>query len=154
MLDKASGSVVTISSIQGIVAYPRRVAYGAVKGGVASLTRQLAVDWGPRGIRANAISPGAIVSPEGMARMDALHPGQSRLYEEVYPAGRTGSAEDVAWAAVYLLSDESRFVSGVDLPIDGALLAESPEAVVLPRLRSGWRPGSWELRPDEYDGGR
>lgn len=148
MLDKAGGSIVTISSIQGLVAYPRRVAYGAVKGGVASLTRQLAVDWAPRGIRVNAISPGAIVHPEGMARMDALHPGQSRLYEEVYPVGRVGSADDVAWAAVYLLSDESRFVTGVDLPVDGGLLAESPEAVVLPRLRNGWRSGSWELRPN------
>lgn len=149
MLGRGQGSIVAISSIQGLVSYPRRVAYGAVKGGVASLTRQLAVEWGPKGIRVNAISPGAIVSPDGMAGMDRAHPGQSKLYEEVYPAGRVGSPEDVAWATVFLLCDESRFVSGVDLPVDGGLLAESPEAVVLPRLRQGWRSGRWELRPDD-----
>ncbi len=148
MLERGHGSIVAISSIQGLAAYPRRVAYGAIKGGVASLTRQLAVDWAPKGIRVNSVSPGAIVSDEGMARLDALHPGQSRLYQEVYPVGHVGAAEDVAWAMVYLLCDESRFVTGIDLAIDGGLLAQSPEAVVLPRLRSGWRPGRWELRED------
>jgi NAD(P)-dependent dehydrogenase (short-subunit alcohol dehydrogenase family) len=148
MLAQGAGSIVTISSIQGQVSYPRRVAYGAVKGGVASLTRQLAVEWAPRGIRVNAISPGAIVSAEMMERMDATAPGQSRLYEEAYPVGHVGAPEDVAWATAYLLSDEARFVTGVDLPVDGGLLAQSPEAILLPRLRVGWRPGRWELHLD------
>jgi len=148
MIERHGGSIVTISSIQGLVAYPRRVAYGAVKGGVTSLTRQLAVDWAPKGIRVNALSPGAVLSAVGMATMDETWPGQSRLYEQVYPMGRVGVPDDVAWATVYLLSDEARFVTGIDLPIDGGLLAQSPESVVLPRIRETWRPGRWEFHPE------
>lgn len=148
MLTGGRGSIVALSSIQGLVAYPRRVAYGAAKGGVASLCRQLAVDWAPRGVRVNCLSPGAILDEEGMARMEAAAAGQARLYAEAYPVGHAGAPQDVAWAAVYLLSDEARFVTGVDLPIDGGLLAQSPEAILLPRLRTGWRPGRWELHDE------
>ncbi len=140
MLAAGGGAIVTISSVQSLMPYPRRVAYAAAKGGVTTLTRELALDWGPRGIRANAICPGVIVARERWeeARREQVEEWLRR--GECYPVNRVGHPEDVANAALFLASDEAGFVNGVNLMVDGGVSIQSAEALVVPGLRRGWRP--------------
>jgi NAD(P)-dependent dehydrogenase (short-subunit alcohol dehydrogenase family) len=141
MLQCGGGSIVTIASVQAIMPYPRRVAYAAAKGGVSTLTRELALDWGPRGIRVNAISPGVIVPSERWEKARLEQAEEWRLRTQCYPVDRIGRPEDVAYAALYLASDEAAFVNGVNLMVDGGVSIQSAEALVAPALRRGWRPG-------------
>jgi NAD(P)-dependent dehydrogenase (short-subunit alcohol dehydrogenase family) len=132
MLSAGRGAIVNIASVNQLVAAPHHGAYTAAKGAVAALTRQLAVEYGPYGIRCNSISPGWIVSPRGR---DAV---PDPLTIEPYPIGRPGRPEDVAAAVVFLASDAASFVTGVDLPVDGGLTILHPGAVVAPDLRAKW----------------
>jgi NAD(P)-dependent dehydrogenase (short-subunit alcohol dehydrogenase family) len=116
------GSIVNISDVQALGGFGREHFYGAVKAGLVAMTRSLAVSLGPRGIRVNCICPGAVVTP-------AWKPATERdpqLFErlrKVYPLGRLGKPEDVATAAVFLASDESSFITGAVLVVDGGLTA-------------------------------
>ncbi len=117
---EARGRIINISSQHGMVGTPGHVAYCAAKGGVVNLTRQLAVDFGPRGIMVNAIAPGKILtrpadepdSPEVLAYSHART-----------PFARLGQPEDVARAAVWMASDECSYVSGTNLLVDGGWMA-------------------------------
>jgi glucose 1-dehydrogenase len=117
---EARGRVINISSQHGMVGTPGHVAYCAAKGGIVNLTRQLAVDFGPRGIIVNAIAPGKILtrpadepdSPEVLAYSHART-----------PFARLGQPADVAAAAVFLASDECTYVSGTNLLGDGGWMA-------------------------------
>jgi NAD(P)-dependent dehydrogenase (short-subunit alcohol dehydrogenase family) len=102
------------------------------------MTRQMAVECGPLGIRVNALSPGLIVTEAFAAKLGAE---DIRLTEEAYPLGRLGRPEDVAEAALFLASDAAGFITGVDLPVDGGLTAQMAAAVVSPRIRA------WTGRP-------
>jgi NAD(P)-dependent dehydrogenase (short-subunit alcohol dehydrogenase family) len=122
MRKQRSGVIISISSIAAIVSYPY-VAYKASKAGVIALTEQLAYQNAAYGIRANAIMPGLVNTP--MAVEARIKAGKSR--EEVIaerdaqvPGGKMGTAWDVAYAALFLASDEAKFISGVSLPVDGA----------------------------------
>ena len=113
------GRVINVSSQHGMVGPPGHVAYAASKGGVVNLTRQLAVDYGPRGILVNAVAPGKILtsspeqqSPETLAYSNARTP---------FP--RLGRPTDVAGAALFLASDDSLYVSGTNLLVDGGWMA-------------------------------
>ncbi len=129
------GSIVNVASVNQLVANPGLAAYTAAKGGVHALTKQIAVEYGPHGIRCNAISPGLIVTERTAAGRSA---GDYAWDIEAHPIGRVGEPYDVANAVLFLASDEAGFITGVDLPVDGGLTSLSPAALVSPRLRAGW----------------
>jgi len=122
MRESGGGAIVNISSVGGLIGLARRPAYTAAKHGVIGLTKSLARDLGPAGIRVNAICPGLIRTPltEQYFAEDAFEEG----LQTVVPQGRAGVAADVADAALYLASDQSAYVNGIALVVDGGWLAE------------------------------
>ena len=120
------GSIVNISSIDGLLAGAyRNVPYSVAKGGLATLTKLMAVHHGRQNIRANCIAPGHV-----HASFVASFPHEEReRRRKIAPLGTEGTAWDVAYAALYFASDESRWISGVIMPVDGGLLAATPLAV-------------------------
>lgn len=125
-------SVVNISSIAGIVGYPDQVAYNASKGAVRHMTKSLAIEWAAHGlpIRSNSIHPGAIRTPlleaavDGWVREGSLPADDPwAAVASLCPLNIVGLPEDVAMGAVYLASDEARFVTGIELVIDGGWVA-------------------------------
>jgi NAD(P)-dependent dehydrogenase (short-subunit alcohol dehydrogenase family) len=126
MLDRGGGSVVLVSSVNGLANAPRAVAYDASKAGLISLARSIAVDYGPRGIRANAVCPGWVTTPMGDEDMDALAAARGISRDEAYalvsraiPLRRAAAPEEIADCCLFLASDESSFVSGTTLVVDG-----------------------------------
>jgi len=121
--DGFPGSIVNVSSVQGLRGHPQRVAYVTSKHGVIGLTRALAADHAANKIRVNAICPGTIDTPMLQRELDKvpLEEREKTLqgYRDLHPIGEIGQPEDVAYAALYLASDESSFVTGAVLPIDG-----------------------------------
>ncbi|MBA3841397.1 MAG: SDR family oxidoreductase [Actinobacteria bacterium] len=122
MRETGGGAIVNISSVGGLIGLARRPAYTAAKHGVVGLTKSLARDLGPAGIRVNAICPGLIRTPltEQYFAEDAFEDG----LRTVVPQGRAGTAADVADVALFLASEQSAYVSGVALTVDGGWLAE------------------------------
>ena len=113
------GSVVNLSSISGLVGTPRRAAYAATKGAVDAATRSLAMEFGPRGVRVNAVSPGCIVT-DLWARNRAID-GVIAQIEAQTALRRWGEPEDVADVILFLASDASRYVTGSTIPVDGGM---------------------------------
>lgn len=112
----APGSLITIGSVAARRPSRGASAYGAAKGGVVTLTRALAIDLAPRHIRVNVISPGPVDTP--MARGE--HRSETRLnFERMIPMGRYARAEEIGSAALYLASDESSYVTGSEVTVDG-----------------------------------
>lgn len=116
------GSIINISSIAGVRAN-QSTPYSTSKAAVIGITRSMAGDHGRQGIRVNCIVPGLIYGPMVAPRMDQTLRAQRR---EAAPLGTEGNAWDVAWAAVFLASDEARWITGVALPVDAGLLVMSP----------------------------
>jgi NAD(P)-dependent dehydrogenase (short-subunit alcohol dehydrogenase family) len=119
MIEQQSGSVINISALGGgIVGLGRGGSiYGMTKGGIVSLTRDLAAEWGKHGIRVNALAPGWIRTPMTLALQN--NPARSEKVLERVPLKRWGEAGDVAGAAVFLASDASTYITGHTIPIDG-----------------------------------
>ncbi len=114
------GSIVLIGSVSGRRGNIGRVAYGASKGGVVTMAEVMAVEWAELGVRVNVIAPGPVDSP--MAR--AFHPESTRTaWKRAVPMGRYGRPEEIADAALYLASDESSYVTGHVLHVDGGFMA-------------------------------
>lgn len=128
MIKDGGGSIVNLSSIVGLRAgggSPSH-AYAASKGGILGLSNSMAVHYGRDNIRVNCIAPGHVYSP-----MVARHTSDEllNLRRRAGPLGIEGTAWDVAWAIVFLASDEARWISGVTLPVDAGLLAATPLAM-------------------------
>ena len=122
MRAQGSGAIVNCSSLGGLVGLPGRAAYHAAKHGVLGLTKSAALEYGPRGIRINAICPGTIETP---MVADMLAKGELDMDQAIanQPIGRLGRADEIAAAVLWLCSPGASFVIGVALPIDGGYTA-------------------------------
>jgi NAD(P)-dependent dehydrogenase (short-subunit alcohol dehydrogenase family) len=118
LVTRGGGSVICVSSIAGRVG-PGRTAYAAAKAGIEGFVRTVAVQLGPQGIRINAIAPGTVWTP----MVEALGADARERRRKATPLGTEGTGWDVGWGAVYLASDESRWVTGQVLVIDAGLTA-------------------------------
>jgi len=126
MIAQASGSIVNCSSGWGLIGGAKAAAYCAAKGGMVVMTKAMALDHGPQGVRVNAVCPGDTDTP--MEREDAKNQGMSwdeyvRWAVEDRPIARMASPDEVARAVLFLASDESSFITGVALPVDGGGVA-------------------------------
>jgi len=122
-LKAQGGSVVNISATLPYLGTMGQAHASAAKAGVDSLTRTLAVEWGPYGIRVNGIAPGPIEGTEGVRRLTNERSRESA--QRLNPLGRMGTVDDIANAALYLCSDAASFVNGVTLVVDGGLWLRS-----------------------------
>jgi len=112
-LQAARGSIVNVTSIAGSRVHPfAGVAYAASKAGLAALTRELAHEFGPRGVRANAIAPGEIAT-------SILSPGTDELVEAEVPLGRLGTTDEVARTIYFLCTEQSSYINGAEIHING-----------------------------------
>ena len=126
MIASGGGSIINVSSIDGLRAgWTHNLPYAVAKAGIDQLTRVMAVHHGRDKIRVNCIAPGHLYAPF----VADITPEKRELRRKAGPLGTEGDAWDVAWAAVFLASDESRWISGVVLPVDAGLLAATPLAV-------------------------
>ena len=127
MLAADGGSIVNISSVQSLVGFLGWSGYAASKGGINALTQQAAVEYAPSGIRVNAIIPGTILTGmnEGILREHPDPDGLMAEWTRMHPIGRIGQPEEVATAVVYLASDESSFVTGMLLRVDGGMVVKA-----------------------------
>lgn len=119
MLKKKSGSIVTIASVNGVRSVTGQVAYCASKAGVISVTQTLASEFGPHGVRVNAILPAQVDTPMIAEQVGA----ERKRREERIPLGRYGKPSEIAAAACFLASDEASFINGHSLACDGGYLA-------------------------------
>jgi len=124
----AGGVIINMSSVAATIGVDRRLSYSASKGAVLALTRSIAIDFVTQGIRCNAICPGTVHTPfveSYLARHFAGHEDEVRLQLHArQPIGRMGRPDEIAYAALYLASDEAAFVTGSALDIDGGWMAK------------------------------
>jgi NAD(P)-dependent dehydrogenase (short-subunit alcohol dehydrogenase family) len=121
MLTQGGGTIVNTASVAGLVG-GANATYVASKHGVVGLTKQAALDYATRGIRVNAVCPGAIRTPL-LERAFAVRPEAEQVFLASEPVGRFGTPEEVAAAVVWLCSDAASFLTGVALPVDGGWVA-------------------------------
>ena len=122
MMEQKSGNIIHISSILGIIAVPQVAVYNISKGALNQFSRSIAVEYGSYGIRSNSICPGLIETDmtADLMKDEAL----MQEWSKGYPIGRFGKPEDVASACLFLASDESSFITGTVLPVDGGFTAQ------------------------------
>lgn len=116
------GAIVNTASVHSLVSFGGATAYDAAKAGLLGLTRTLAIDYGPD-VRVNAVLPGAILTP--LWEKEKVSAEDKRMFAETVPAKRLGTADDIAYAVLYLASDEASFVTGTTLVVDGGLLCRT-----------------------------
>jgi len=122
MMEQKSGNIIHISSILGIIAVPQVAVYNISKGALNQFSRSIAVEYGSYGIRSNSICPGLIETDmtADLMKDEAL----MQEWSKGYPIGRFGKPEDVANTCLFLASDESSFITGTVLPVDGGFTAQ------------------------------
>jgi len=122
MIKQGGGSIINAGSIAGVVARSGQLGYSTAKGAVVNMTRELALDLAKYKIRVNATCPGFISTPLVKSFVDS-QPQMASIWQSWHPLGRFGTPEEVAYAVLYLASDESSFVTGSALVIDGGFTA-------------------------------
>ncbi len=120
---KSGGCIVNTASVSGLGADWGLCAYNAAKGGVVNLTRSIALDFGARGVRANAVCPS--LTRTGMTEDMLKDPKLVAQFMERLPLGRVAEPADIAGVVAFLASDDARFVNGVNLPVDGGVTASN-----------------------------
>jgi NAD(P)-dependent dehydrogenase (short-subunit alcohol dehydrogenase family) len=128
MVKRGGGAILNVASVDGIrPGLWNNAPYAVSKSGVIALTHNMALHHGRDGVRVNCIAPGMIYSSMVAGRVE----GEIRdLRRKAAPLGTEGDAWDIAWAALFLASDEARWITGVVLPVDGGLMAMAPQAIV------------------------
>ena len=126
MRKEGGGSIVNISSVHGMLMAPDKLIYETGKSAVIGMTRQMATEYGPMGIRVNAICPGHIVT-ERLQASWSENPSGLRFFEDQYPIRKVGRPVDVANAIVFLCSEEAAFITGHALVVDGGLTVQLQE---------------------------
>lgn len=136
MVDRGSGAIVNVTSMNGVAPGPNAGAYGATKAAIALLTQQMAIEWGPRGIRVNAVAPGLIDG--GMSAPIYADAATRQARESRVPLGRLGTPTDVADAVLFLASEASSYVTGQNLVVDGgvtsSIIATLPRPATVDRV--------------------
>ena len=126
MVERGSGSVINISSLNGLVGFPLSTAYGSAKGGLVVFTRDMAIELATSGVRINCVCPGVIETPM-MERWTDLMPDKDEakaMLRSVMPIGRMGTAEEVASAVLFFASADSSLCQGAVLSVDGGFTAQ------------------------------
>jgi NAD(P)-dependent dehydrogenase (short-subunit alcohol dehydrogenase family) len=126
MIRRGGGSIVNIASVNGLVAFENEAAYDASKGGLVMLTRSMAVDHAKDKVRVNCICPGITDTPmfKGTVSSYANQEAFLEKARKMHPLGRLGKPEDIAYAALFLASEESSFITGAILPVDGGYIIQ------------------------------
>ena len=119
MMGKRRGSIIHVASIAGQEPQPYSGAYSVTKAGVVMLSRQLAVEWGPAGVRSNVVSPGLIRTP--LSESFYRQPGVTEKRSALVPRQRVGTGEDIANAVTFLASDKADYVNGAEILTDGGV---------------------------------
>ena len=122
MISHGGGVILNIASTAGITGIPELVSYGPAKAGVLQMTRVLAMEWAKYNIRVNSIAPRVVKTPmseEGMKKKGIT----MDYFAEIIPLGRIAEPEDIAKAALFLVSDDASYITAVNLPVDGGYLA-------------------------------
>lgn len=125
MMKQGGGSIINISSVVGAMGCSDRAAYTASKGGLIGLTRNMAVDYAPYNIRVNALCPGFVETELTRIYLNKLREQEPQKLERLighHPLGRLGNPKDVAYAALFLASDESSWITGLDMCVDGGFV--------------------------------
>ena len=123
MVERGSGNIINLASIEGLEAFESQAAYNASKGGVVLLTRNMAIDYGAYGVRVNCLCPGLIDTPmTAILHMPELKPIRDKFVHS-HMLRRAGRPEEVAAAALFLASDDASFVTGHSLVVDGGFTA-------------------------------
>ena len=122
MQKQASGSIVNIASVAGLIGFGGLPAYCASKGGVVQLTKTAALEYATQGIRVNAICPGAIKT-EMIDRITHKDPETEKVFDALHPMNRMGTVEEVADTIVWITSPQAGFITGQALAVDGGFVA-------------------------------
>jgi len=119
---KRQGCIINIASTHGLIGFPQRLSYGTSKGALVQMTRMLAIEWAPHGIRVNAIAPGTVETPSRV-EFFAANPATREAMIKRVPVGRFATPEEIAGMACYLASPAASYVTGQILVLDGGLTA-------------------------------
>jgi NAD(P)-dependent dehydrogenase (short-subunit alcohol dehydrogenase family) len=119
---KREGCIINLASAHGLVGFPQRLSYGTSKGALIQMTRMLAIEWAPHGIRVNAIAPGTVETPS-RTEFFAANPAAREAMTRRVPVGRFAVPDEVAGMARYLASPAASYITGQVLVLDGGLTA-------------------------------